>query len=105
MKPNSSSSLLGFASIVLLFLATACQQTSAGNPSTPVSEASAPTQPAASSKVEAASEEVTYEPAYPEDVSAEGLDADDAAQQETHSHGGAEHSHDDGGDHGGAHDH
>jgi len=44
-----------------------------------------------------ASSEVSYEPAYPEDVSSEGLSEDDVAQQETHSHGGEEHSHDEDG--------
>lgn len=44
---------------------------------------------------------VSYEPAYPAEVSADGLDADDAAQQEqAHSHGGDEHSHGEG-----AHEH
>jgi hypothetical protein len=41
--------------------------------------------------------EVTYEPAYPTEVSEEGLDEEDVTQQTTtHSHGGAEHSHGDG---------
>lgn len=42
------------------------------------------------------SEEVTYEPAYPADVSAEGLTEADVAQHETHAHGddGEEHDHD-----------
>lgn len=57
---------------------------------------------------------VTYEPAYPEEVSAEGLSDEDAAQQENahdhdggagHEHGEGAHSHDGeaGDDHG--HDH
>ena len=46
-----------------------------------------------------AEDAVSYEPAYPADVSTEALDADDVAQQQTHSHGGAEHSHDE--EHGG----
>jgi hypothetical protein len=52
---------------------------------------------------------VAYEPAFPADVSAEGLSATDAAQQETpHSHeGGEEHTHAeekaDEGDHGHPH--
>ena len=43
----------------------------------------------------------TYEPAYPAEVSAEGLTEEDIAQQEaTHSHGdGEEHAHGDEGDH------
>jgi hypothetical protein len=41
-----------------------------------------------------AAPEVTYEPAYPADVSEEDLSAADAGQQTvTHSHGGEEHSH------------
>ena len=45
--------------------------------------------------------EVTYEPAYPEEVSEDGLSEDDKDQQEdTHSHGdGTTHSHGDEGDH------
>ena len=45
-----------------------------------------------------ASEEVAYEPAYPDDVSTEGLSEEDQEQQEAqHSHGdGEEHSHGDG---------
>ena len=52
---------------------------------------------------------VAFEPAYPAEVSAEGLSAQDAAQQETpHSHdGGEEHTHGeekgDEGDHGHPH--
>ena len=38
-------------------------------------------------------DEVTYVPAYPEDVSDEGLSDEDVAQQEAHSHGEEEHSH------------
>ena len=38
-------------------------------------------------------DEVTYEPAYPADVSTEDLDTEDTAHQQTHSHGVEEHSH------------
>ncbi|MDY7094819.1 MAG: hypothetical protein SX243_17745 [Acidobacteriota bacterium] len=46
-----------------------------------------------------AGEEVQFEPAYPEDVSSEGLSEEDMAQQE------AGHSHSEGGDHEGDHSH
>ncbi len=43
---------------------------------------------------EAAAEAVEYEPAYPAEVSGEGLSEEDVAQQQTgHSHDGGEHSH------------
>jgi hypothetical protein len=46
---------------------------------------------------------VAFEPAYPEEVSSEGLAAEDVRQQEMpHSHGSDAHAHDDGEDH---HDH
>lgn len=54
-------------------------------------------------------EAVQFEPAYPEEVSGEGLSAEDEAQQAvTHSHGGEAHTHEDGdeSDHGdGGHPH
>ena len=41
--------------------------------------------------------DVTYEPAYPSEVNAAGLNDEDVAQQETtHSHGGEQHEHGDG---------
>ena len=60
------------------------------------------------------SPEVSYVPAYPQDVSSDELSEDDVEQQRgtTHSHGGEEHTHDDGTDHSpdeshdeGGHDH
>lgn len=43
---------------------------------------------------------VAYEPAYPEEVSAEGLSEEDAAQQAgEHAHGDETHNHGDGGEH------
>lgn len=42
---------------------------------------------------------VEYEPAYPEDVSTEGLSESDKAQQERLSHGEGGHEHDAEGDH------
>lgn len=57
----------------------------------------------------AETEAVEYEPAYPEEVSVEGLSEDDVAQQERHTHGdGTSHVHDEGAahDHGdGGHEH
>ncbi len=53
---------------------------------------------------DAPSDEVAYEPAYPADVSSEGLSEEDVAQQDAgqspagHSHGGEAHSHDEGED-------
>lgn len=59
---------------------------------------------AASEEAEAApGPEVEYEPAYPEEVSPEGLSEADEAQQETHTHGGTTHSHGD--DEGDEHEH
>lgn len=60
----------------------------------------APPDPAAESTPPPSSNEVTYEPAYPTDVSSEGLGEEDVAQQQSgaqpvHSHGGDEHSHED----------
>lgn len=54
--------------------------------------------PAAEAEVDtpasAATDGVEYEPAYPEEVSAEGLAESDAAQQEeAHSHGDETHTH------------
>lgn len=49
---------------------------------------------------ESPASDVTYEPAYPTDVSEEGLSQEDTAQQQaTHSHGGEEHSHGEGDEH------
>lgn len=81
-----STLLLGLGS-------TACGGDSGQEPSPdPSTEAEAPAP-------EAGSEEVAYEPAFPEDVSAEGLSDEDVAQQESHSHGGEEHTHGEGEDH------
>ena len=86
MRPDPTPFL---ASLLLTVLATACQQ--------PAAELPAPEQPTAPTARSALADEpqqdLTYEPAYPADVSSEGLDADDTAQQTTHSHGGEGHSH------------
>ena len=73
-----------------------------------------PSSPAASPADEAGeASETTFEPAFPEDVSAEGLTSDDVEQAAAahsddghshgedgdHSHGDDGHSHDEGGDH------
>lgn len=48
----------------------------------------------------AAAESVEYEPAFPEEVSSEGLTESDSAQQETHTHADGEtHSHAEGEEH------
>lgn len=75
-------------SILLLFLGlTAC----GAPPETTGEPASAADTPPPAVSDEAA---VTYEPAYPEDVSQEGLTDADTTQQETHGHDdGTEHSH------------
>lgn len=82
-------SLLG--TLALLLALTACQGSG---------EADAPTVDSNPAAVETETpdpeNEVTYEPAYPEEVSEQGLSDTDVAQQETHSHGGEEHSHGDG---------
>ncbi len=76
---------------------SSCRPGESEPPSTPAPEQTEPT--AAEPSPPASSEEVAYEPAYPADVSSEGLSEEDVAQQEAdHSHDGGEHSHD-GGDH------
>lgn len=73
---------------VLSLLAIGCQPTESDPPSEPAA-AEAPTEEAADA--------VTYEPAYPAEVSEEGLtEADTARQKAEHSHDGDEHSHGDG---------
>lgn len=99
-----------FAAVATLFVACG-----GGEPVREAETDSAATSPTAGeSAPPAAGDAVTYEPAYPEEVSAEGLSDEDAAQQEGahshdgeagHDHAGGEHSHDGeaGDDHG--HDH
>ncbi|MEO1368372.1 MAG: hypothetical protein AAFX50_14460, partial [Acidobacteriota bacterium] len=72
----------------LALLGAACQ---APPPSTGDEELSDTPAPSGAEPTEA----VQYVPAYPTDVSTEELDADDAAQQQTHSHGADEHTHGD----------
>ena len=78
-----------FSLLSIPLFALACQN---GESAEPAGE-----EPAAA---EAPASDVTYEPAYPTDVSEEGLSEGDTAQQQaTHSHGGDEHSHAEGEDH------
>lgn len=78
----------------LMIVLASCQPSEPAAPA-PASEPAAPETP--ESTAPPATEEVSYEPAYPTDVSSEGLSEGDVEQQEaSHSHGGAEHSHDDG---------
>ena len=44
----------------------------------------------------APADDVDYEPAYPEEVSGEGLTTEDVSQQEGHGHGAGEHARDEG---------
>lgn len=56
-------------------------------------ETAGETAPAAPGTAEPAAGEVTYEPAYPEEVSEEGLSETDTLQQDEHGHEHAEGSH------------
>ncbi|MCG8460847.1 MAG: hypothetical protein MI919_31570 [Holophagales bacterium] len=86
-----------FASLLLITLTVACHQGGAADgPSShdraePARRASPQGGP--SEGREGASEGVTYVPAYPADVSNEGLDSVDVAQQESLSHGEPGHDH------------
>lgn len=97
--------LVPLSTLVLVLLTTGCRHGDRNEPpgaEEPVAtEAPATTGEAAADPPAA---DVTYEPAYPAEVSEEGLSEEDAAQQQTtHAHGGEEHSHADEGDDG--HDH
>lgn len=96
--------------LLLPLLAAGCQQGEPEDPNaadeTPAAEA-----PTGTGEAAEAGEDVTYEPAYPTDVSDEGLTEEDTEQQMGHGHEG-EHTHEDGnheheGDHAhdGEHDH
>ena len=68
--------------LIAVALLSSCQGTTAD-------ESDAASSPAAESDAQ-----VEYEPAYPTDVSAEGLSEDDVSQHEAaHSHGEEEHTH------------
>ena len=91
-----------FSILLFALLCLACQPPSstssdASSPANSPSKAESPNTP----ESDPARVQVSYEPAYPADVSAEGLDADDTAQQEPHAADNTEHSHGDGY----AHDH
>lgn len=88
----STLSLLAFAAALTLGL-WAC----GGQPSTPETETSAPAPD--STEGDSSTGAATYEPAYPQEVSEEGLSEADVSQQEAaHDHGDDEdeHSHDHG---------
>lgn len=65
--------------------------------SEPQAEQQVPTVDSSDEATAPIQEEVAYEPAYPEEVTNEGLTEEDQAQQEAgHSHGpGADHTHED----------
>ena len=100
-----------FASLLLIALTVACHPGGAHDepPSHDRAEPTRTASPEGGSPQgrEGTSEGVTYVPAYPADVSTEGLDAEDVAQQESLSHGEDGHDHgEDGHDHGeDGHDH
>ncbi|HVS02932.1 MAG TPA: hypothetical protein VMT16_09190 [Thermoanaerobaculia bacterium] len=86
-----------FSILPLLLLAIGCRSEA---PNESASEEPAATEAPSATATETPDADVAYEPAYPADVSAEGLSEEDAAQQQaTHSHGGEEHSHAEGEDH------
>ena len=93
LKSFVSYTSLGLAVIFLLAL-TACAPAedapSTQNP-TPTSKSAA-----ADTADNPAEEEVTYEPAFPEDVSDEALSGEDIEQQHGHSHDDDEHGHEHG---------
>ncbi len=84
-----------FAILTLVLTLVAC----APSPkSEPQGEQSAPAAKGSERVAPPTAEEINYEPAYPDDVSDEGLTDEDVEQQEAgHSHGaGADHTHEDG---------
>ncbi len=91
-----------FASM-LAIVVVSCQPGESATQAPPTAESPAAEPAAAETPAEDATPpdattpagEVTYEPAYPADVSSEGLSEEDTAQQEgsEHSHGGATHTH------------
>ena len=95
--------LLSIPSLVVL--SVGCQNGESEQPSAAeepaAAEAAAGPEETGEAGTEPQATGVTYEPAYPTDVSDEGLSEEDAAQQQTtHSHdGGEEHAHGEGEDH------
>lgn len=87
--------LVHLSTLLLVLLATSCRNGDRSEPSA-AEEPAAAEAPATAGEATADSPaaDVSYEPAYPADVSEEGLSEEDAAQQQTtHAHGGEEHSH------------
>lgn len=87
-------SIFLLSTLTFTLYAIGCQSREASEP--PAAQEAAAAEAAASSRPtpEEPAESVTYEPAYPSDVSAEGLSDEDTAQQEaSHAHGGEEHTH------------
>ncbi len=86
-------------SSMLTIAVVSCQSSEPEPPPAPAAEpnatgSAAPDPVATDAPTPPASEEVAYEPAYPADVSSEGLSDEDEAQQKAgHSHGDATHSH------------
>ena len=89
--------------LLLPLLVTGCQPGETEDPGTadgtPAAEA-----PAEPGQAAEAGEDITYEPAYPTDVSEEGLSEEDVEQQMGHGHDG-NHSHGDDHTHGDDHVH
>ena len=95
MTLTKTAATLAVPTLALTLMACAPSQKSEPQGEQPVSAAESSEQVAPST-----AEEVTYEPAYPQDVSDEALTDEDVEQQEAgHSHGpGADHTHEDGTD-------
>lgn len=92
-----TKTMVSFAIFTLALIFAACAPSPISEPQveqpTPVTESDQQVEPST------AVEEVSYEPAYPEDVSEEGLTEEDVEQQEAgHSHGSGteDHTHEDG---------
>ena len=86
----------GLAAFVAISLAAAVAGCRPGDSSPDAAATEAEGHAPGSEAPAAAPPEVTYEPAFPADVSEEGLSEGDVAQQETvHSHGDEEHTHGD----------
>ncbi len=106
---SNTPSILTRSAFVALGLAMACLAMACGQQGAPAGEPASPTvaaEPASASpdgdatldETEDPTDDVAYEPAYPEDVSEADLTTEDTSQQQsTHSHGdGEEHSHEEG---------
>jgi hypothetical protein len=91
-----TKTLVTSAVVALVLTTSACGP---GSKSEPEAEQPAASESSQQVTPSTAEEEVTYEPAYPTDVSEEGLTEEDVEQQEAgHSHGpgAADHAHEDG---------